>query len=79
MPLAIPVNLSIPAEGDLGPKLLEEIKKRQLAENKAAKADGRDARTITIQQTILALCAEQLGIDNFEPPKRGRRWPKKSE
>lgn len=78
MAIGIPVNLTLPADGDLGPKLLGECQRRQKIENKAATAENREARAITIQETILALCAESLGV-TIEPPRRGRRWPKKAE
>jgi hypothetical protein len=76
MSIAIPVKLSIPADGPLGPALLAEVQKRQRAENKLAKSESRDPRRITIQETILALCSSQLSVE-LTLPRRGRRWPAK--
>jgi hypothetical protein len=76
MPVAIPVNLSIPADGPLGPALLAAQQQRQKSENTTAKREKREARDITIQETILSICAESLSVD-FSPPKRGRPWPSK--
>lgn len=79
MPPAIRVELSIPTEGPIGPALLGEVARRQKAEDKAAKAEKREPRAITHQEVILAVFAEALGIHDFSPPKRGRRWPVKKE
>lgn len=78
MPIAVRVNLSIPGDSELGPKLLARAAKLQREENKLAKAEGREARDITIQEIILNHCAAAEGVE-IDPPTRGRRWPAKSE
>lgn len=74
--IPVPLTLSVPLVGPIGPAILKDINARQKTENKLAKSEGREPRTITFQEVILANVAENLGVETTLP-RRGRRWPAK--
>jgi len=79
MPIAHQLKLSIPAGSALLSRLFAQLRRRQAQEADLAKTEAREPREITLQEVVLELCAAQLGVTEFERPKRGRRWPAKDE
>jgi len=73
------MTLEITINETLGPALLGELQKRHAHEQKLATKECREPTTLTLNALGAVLIAEKLGVTNFEPPKRGRRWPKKEQ